>query len=142
VIAPVKTRNITTPASAVTSPAVPTAHEEVDTTTPLAVSSPLVRIWSPIRYCSSVNGTTTTAAMANRVRQWRRYSCQAVLRISPIPIRRGNAAPPGCPIASLMSGLLPSQNRAGCLPERPSIHTRNRQEGNQRSPYNLKGVTP
>src|SRR5678815_3361649 len=33
-----------------------------------------------------------------------RYRLKAALRISPMPMGRGSAAPPGCPIASLMSG--------------------------------------
>jgi hypothetical protein len=70
-MARVRTRKLSSAASAATSPAMPTAQLAVSITTPLAVSSPLVRIWSPSRYCSRVKGTTTTAAMANKVRQCR-----------------------------------------------------------------------
>jgi hypothetical protein len=70
-MAPVRTRYISSPARAATSPEMPTAQEGVDTTTPLLMTWLWLRTWLPSRYCSRVMGTTTTAAMASSVRQCR-----------------------------------------------------------------------
>jgi len=52
--------------------ALATAQNEVETTPWSCSCWPLVRNQWPIPYCSRVSGTTTTAAMAIRVRQCRR----------------------------------------------------------------------